>query len=88
MSLNSETLGNLIAQKLEEVFQPIPDEDPSVAENRQLAAQAIAEAVVEHIINNLSITIPAGDVITSVSGGAGAIAEGTSNISPIECDVS
>lgn len=49
---------------------------------------AVSNAIIDHITNNLSITISPGDVIISVSGGSGSPAVGTPNTSPIDCDVS
>jgi len=50
-------------------------------------ANAIAESVVDHILANLEITVPSGEVIIAVSGGSGAPAVGTPNASPIDCGV-
>ena len=47
----------------------------------------IGEVIVNHILDNIEITVPSGEVIIAVSGGSGAPAVGTPNPSPISTDV-
>lgn len=47
----------------------------------------VTKAVIEHIKDNLSVTIPSGEVITIVTGGSMAPAIGIPNILPIKCNV-
>jgi 6-pyruvoyl-tetrahydropterin synthase len=47
-------------------------------------SEALARAIVNHIVNNLTIRIPSATVITSVTGQA----VGVPNVTPISCTVS
>ena len=98
MPLNETELSSLIKTELDkpEHMGPSPtgpdgSDDPNAADNyRKKFCDAIAKAVVKHIKDTLVITgatvkIPAGEVITSVSGGSGAPALGVPNDSEIEC---
>jgi len=90
MPLNAAVLSDLIKAQLlaggvATETDPVTG-DPSTL--LQETCDAIAESIVDHVVANQLVTIPAGAVIVSVTGGSGSPAVGVPNISPIPCDVS
>ena len=83
MALNGDTLGDAIKAAL--IATGIAVDDETVQE----LWRAIAAEIVSHYLMNaeVTVTIPAGTVLVSVTGGSGAPAVGTLNPSPISLTV-
>lgn len=84
MALDANSLKSLIQQKKSEKMDGIDASDPANAERvRDANDFALAEAIVEHIITNLTVQLPSGMVVTAVTGQA----VGTMNVAPLDCAV-
>lgn len=84
MSLNANSLKTLIQQKKQQRMNGIDASDPSNADQvRDANDLALAEAIVQHIQDNLTVKLPSGEVVIAVAGQA----TGTTNSSPIDCSV-
>ncbi len=71
MSLNAEGLKTLIQQKKQQRMNGIDVADPTkAAEIRDAGDLAIAEAIVQHIKENLTVKLPSGEVVIAVVGQA------------------
>lgn len=84
MSLTKEGLATVIKKKMATI--PIADAESPGDQNAGL--DALAAAISEYIVDNLEVKIPAGGVITTVTGGSGALAVGINNPAPISCEIS
>jgi len=84
MALNAEGLKSLIQQKKQQHMAGIEVSDPANADQvRDANNLALAEAIFEHILSSLTVTLPVQQVITSVTGQA----VGMPNPAPIDCEV-
>jgi len=84
MSLNAENLKTLIQQKKQERMNGIDVSDPTKAtEIRDTNDLALAEAIVKHIKENLTVKLPSGEVVIAVVGQA----MGTMNSASLDCTV-
>lgn len=78
MAMNGKTLGDAIADII-----IAPDAPDDMKAKIKAQWEDIGTAIVEHIQKNVSITIPAGQVVVQVTGQA----TGTKNPSPISANV-
>jgi len=62
-----------------------PDNPPA---NKEDAMDALADAIVTYLLDNLEVKIPIAGVVDTVSGGSGAPAVGIANLKTISCEVS
>jgi len=84
MSLNADSLKSLIQQKKQQRMDGIDASDPANADQvRDANDLALAEAIVQHIQENLMVKLPSGEVVIAVVGQA----TGTMNSAPLDCSV-
>jgi|GEM_PF-1124704 len=83
MALDANSLKALIQQKKQERMAGIDASNPTNADQvRDASDLALAEAIVQHIQENLTVKLPSGEVVIAVVGQA----TGTMNSAPIACD--
>lgn len=84
MALNADSLKTLIQQKKQQRMDGIDASDPANADQvRDANDLALAEAIVQHIQDNLKVKLPSGEVVIAVVGQA----TGTMNSAPLDCSV-
>ena len=84
MALDADSLKTLIQQKKQERMVGIDGSDPANADQvRDANDLALAEAIVQHIQENLTVNLPTGQVVIAVVGQA----TGTMNTAPLNCSV-
>lgn len=84
MALDANSLKALIQQKKQQRMDGIDASDPANADQvRDANDLALAEAIVQHIQENLTVKMPSSEVVIAVVGQA----TGTMNSTPIDCSV-